>query len=135
VRTNRREVRHSALWSVHDIVAGCFTLRHVREATNKPATDLQVCHPCRVLPWFRSSQRPAGLGAERAPDAGDGDAGAGDGSQGPGVRAVAMTEAHCDCTGSPPWPAMIRSHGGEPNCDSLYRECYAIVFEPTEIVM
>ena len=37
-----------------------------------------------------------------------------------------MTEAFCDCTGSPPWPAMIRLRGGGPNRYYLCRECSAI---------
>jgi hypothetical protein len=28
---------------------------------------------------------------------------------------MTTTEARCDCTGSPPWPAMVRLHGGGPN--------------------
>ena len=37
-----------------------------------------------------------------------------------------VTEAHCDCTGSPPWPAMIRLHAGGPNRHYLCPECGAI---------
>ena len=37
-----------------------------------------------------------------------------------------MTEAHCDCTGSPPWPPMIRLHAGGPNRYYLCRECGAV---------
>jgi hypothetical protein len=37
-----------------------------------------------------------------------------------------MTDAHCDCTGSPPWPAMIRLHAGGPNRYYLCPECGAI---------
>lgn len=37
-----------------------------------------------------------------------------------------MTEACCDCTGSPPWPAMIRLHAGGPSRYYLCRECGAI---------
>jgi len=37
-----------------------------------------------------------------------------------------MTEAYCDCTGSPPWPAMMRLHGGAPNHYYLCLECGAV---------
>lgn len=34
-----------------------------------------------------------------------------------------MTEAYSDCTGSPPWPEMVRLHAGGPNHYYLYPEC------------
>lgn len=37
-----------------------------------------------------------------------------------------MTEAHCDCTGCPPWPPMLRLHGGAPNRYYLCRACGAV---------
>jgi len=39
---------------------------------------------------------------------------------------MAVTEARCDCTGSPPWPAMIRLHAGGPNRYYLCGECGAV---------
>jgi len=37
-----------------------------------------------------------------------------------------MAEAFCDCVGSPPWPGMMRLHGGGPNRYYLCRECGAV---------
>ena len=37
-----------------------------------------------------------------------------------------MTEAHCNCPGDPPWPAMIRLHAGGPNRYYLCRECGSV---------
>ena len=37
-----------------------------------------------------------------------------------------MTEAHCDCTASPPWSAMIRLHAAGPNRYYLCPECGAV---------
>jgi hypothetical protein len=37
-----------------------------------------------------------------------------------------MTEAYCDCTGCPPWRAMLRLHAGGPNRYYLCRACGAI---------
>lgn len=35
-------------------------------------------------------------------------------------------EAHCDCTGAPPWPAMVRLRTGGPNRYYLCRQCGAV---------
>jgi hypothetical protein len=35
-------------------------------------------------------------------------------------------EAHCDCTGLPPWPTMMRLHGGGPHRYYLCRQCGAV---------
>ena len=35
-------------------------------------------------------------------------------------------EAYCDCTGSPPWPPMIRLHAGAPNHYYLCLACGAV---------
>jgi hypothetical protein len=37
-----------------------------------------------------------------------------------------MTEARCDCTGSPPWPARGHLHAGGPNRYYLCPECGAV---------
>lgn len=37
-----------------------------------------------------------------------------------------MAEAYCDCTGVPPWPAMMRLHGGAPHRYYLCRRCGAV---------
>ena len=37
-----------------------------------------------------------------------------------------INEAYCDCTGSPPWPAMMRLHAGAPNHYYLCLECGAM---------
>jgi len=37
-----------------------------------------------------------------------------------------MTEAYCNCTGAPPWPAMIRLHAGGPNRYYLCRACGSV---------
>jgi hypothetical protein len=36
------------------------------------------------------------------------------------------SEAYCDCTGAPPWPGMMRLHGGGPNRFYLCRACGAV---------
>lgn len=35
-------------------------------------------------------------------------------------------EAYCDCSGSAPWPAMIRLHAGAPQRYYLCRACGAV---------
>lgn len=35
------------------------------------------------------------------------------------------SELHCDCIG-PPWPVMVRLHGGAPNRYYLCRRCGAV---------
>ncbi len=37
-----------------------------------------------------------------------------------------MAEAHCDCTGLPPWSAMVRLHAGAPHRYYLCRACGAV---------
>ena len=37
-----------------------------------------------------------------------------------------VPEAYCDCTGAPPWPGMIRLHGGGPNRYYLCSVCGAV---------
>lgn len=37
-----------------------------------------------------------------------------------------MGDAHCDCTGMSPWPAMMRLHGGSPHRYYLCRRCGAV---------
>lgn len=39
---------------------------------------------------------------------------------------MSKPEAYCDCTGSPPWPPMMRLHAGTPNRYYLCRVCGAI---------
>jgi len=39
---------------------------------------------------------------------------------------MTKTEAYCDCVGTPPWPAMMRLHGGAPNRYYLCRRCGAL---------
>ena len=37
-----------------------------------------------------------------------------------------VCEAYCDCVGAPPWPGMMRLHGGGPNRYYLCRACGAV---------
>jgi hypothetical protein len=37
-----------------------------------------------------------------------------------------MSEAYCDCSGSAPWPAMLRLHAGGPHRYYLCRACGAV---------